>query len=57
MLGVMLIAAIEVVMPKIGVSRVWQDVVFGLIVLAALGIDRVIQTRRRRASTASEVAA
>jgi ribose/xylose/arabinose/galactoside ABC-type transport system permease subunit len=53
----MLIAAIEVVMPKIGVSRVWQDVVFGLIVLAALGIDRVIQTRRRRASTASEVAA
>jgi hypothetical protein len=32
-------------------------VVFGLIVLAALGIDRVIQTRRRRASTASEVAA
>ncbi len=56
-LGVMLIAAIEVVMPKIGVSRVWQDVIFGLIVLGALGIDRLVQRRSRAGHTAPEGAA
>ena len=50
-LGVMLIAAIEVIMPKIGVSRIWQDVIFGLIVLGALGIDRVVHLRGRRAAS------
>ncbi|WP_226783125.1 ABC transporter permease [Oceaniglobus trochenteri] len=55
-LGVMLIAAIEVIMPKIGISRVWQDVVFGLIVLAALGIDRAIQTRGGRKTQQGDAA-
>lgn len=41
-LGVLFVSLIEVVLPKVGVSRFWQDVIFGLVIVGALGIDRLL---------------
>jgi rhamnose transport system permease protein len=39
-LGVMLIALIEISLPALGVPHVWQGVIFGAVIVAALLIDR-----------------
>lgn len=54
-LGVLLVGVIEVALPMLGVARVWQDVLFGLIILAALAADRIV-TGRLFARGAREVA-
>lgn len=44
-LGVMLLGAVTVALPILGVSAFWQDAIYGAVILVALLIDRSVRRR------------
>jgi rhamnose transport system permease protein len=55
-LGVLLLGAVSVALPLLGVSGFWQDAIYGAVILVALVVDRSVRTGGVRGLLGRDVA-